>query len=120
MHDLNFFRNNLEAIRERLNARGFELDVPAFQDLDRKRRAALTESEQSKAARNTASQEISKLRKQGIDTAAQQQEVRAIGERISALDDEAARLEQEFRDLLARIPNIPHPSVPPGRTADEN
>jgi seryl-tRNA synthetase len=120
MHDLNFFRNNLEAIRERLNARGFELDVPAFQDLDRKRRAALTESEQLKAARNTASQEISKLRKQGVDTAEKQQAVRAIGDRVSALDDEATRLEQEFRDLLARIPNVPHASVPTGRTADEN
>jgi seryl-tRNA synthetase len=120
MHDLNFFRNNLEAIRDRLNARGFELDVPAFQDLDRKRRAVLTESEQLKAARNTASQEISKLRKQGVDTAGKQQEVRAIGDRVSALDDEASRLEQEFRDLLARIPNVPHTSVPAGRTADEN
>jgi seryl-tRNA synthetase len=120
MHDLNFFRTNLEAIRERLNMRGFELDVPAFQDLDRKRRAALTESEQLKAARNTASQEISKLRKQGVDTAEKQQAVRAIGDRVSALDDEATRLEQEFRDLLARIPNVPHASVPTGRTADEN
>jgi seryl-tRNA synthetase len=120
MHDLNFFRNNLETIRERLDARGFELDVPAFQDLDRRRRAALTESEQLKAARNTASQEISKLRKQGVDTAEKQREVRAIGDRISALDDEATRLEQEFRDLLARIPNVPHASVPPGRTSDEN
>jgi seryl-tRNA synthetase len=120
MHDLNFFRNNLEAIRERLNARGFELDVPAFHDLDRKRRAVLTESEQLKAARNTASQEISKLRKQGVDTAEKQQAVRAIGDRVSALDDEATRLEQEFRDLLARIPNVPHASVPTGRTADEN
>jgi seryl-tRNA synthetase len=120
MHDLNFFRNNLDAIRERLETRGFALDVPAFQELDRKRRAAVTESEQLKAARNAASQEISKLRKQGVDTTEKQQEVRAMGDRVSTLDEETSKLDQEFRDLLARIPNLPHESVPVGRSEADN
>ncbi|HEX6546503.1 MAG TPA: serine--tRNA ligase, partial [Bryobacteraceae bacterium] len=51
MHDLNFFRNNLEAIREKLAARGFDLDIASFQELDLARRTALTESEQLKAQR---------------------------------------------------------------------
>ena len=83
MHDLNFFRNNLESIRERLGKRGFELDITAFQELDRKRRQAVTESEQLKAERNAASVEISKLRKSGVDTSERQQQVRAMGEKIS-------------------------------------
>lgn len=120
MHDLNFFRNNLEAIRERLARRGFELDVDSFQELDRKRRAALTESEQLKASRNAASQEISKLRKQGVDTAERQSEIRSLGERIAALDAEAGALEEEFRGLLARIPNLPHESVPEGKGPEDN
>src|SRR5689334_14765408 len=120
MHDLNFFRNNLDSIRERLQTRGFELDVASFQELDRKRRAVLTESEQLKAERNTASQQISKLRKEGVDTTERQQEVRSLGEHIASLDEQAAKLEQEFRDLLARIPNVPHETVPVGKSADEN
>ncbi len=120
MHDLNFFRNNLEAIRERLARRGFELDVHSFQELDRKRRAALTESEQLKASRNAASQEISKLRKQGVDTAERQSEIRSLGDRIAALDGDAGALEEEFRGLLARIPNLPHESVPEGKGPEDN
>jgi seryl-tRNA synthetase len=120
MHDLNFFRNNLESIRERLGTRGFELDIAAFQELDQKRRQALTESEQLKAERNAASMEISKLRKSGVDTAERQQQVRAIGEKIGSLDEQVVKLDEEFRDLLARIPNVPHESVPIGNSSDQN
>jgi len=120
MHDLNFFRNNLEAVREKLAARGFDLDIASFQELDRARRAALTESEQLKARRNAASQEISKLKREGVDTTARQAEVRSLGERISGFDEQAAKLEQQFRDMLARIPNIPHESVPPGTNEECN
>lgn len=120
MHDLNFFRNNLAAVRDRLAQRGFNLDVDSFQELDRRRRAALTESEQLKAARNAASQEISKLRKQGVDTSERQSEVRSLAERMSALDADAGALEEEFRGLLARIPNLPHESVPEGKGPDDN
>ena len=120
MHDLNFFRNNLESIRERLRKRGFDLDIAAFQELDGKRRQAVTESEQLKAERNTASIEISKLRKSGVETSERQQQVRGISEKISSLDEQVGKLDDEFRDLLARIPNVPHESVPAGTSSDEN
>lgn len=114
MHDLNFFRNNLEQVQNRLAARGFTLDVEKFQALDTKRRQCLTESEQLKATRNAATAEIGKLRKQGEDTADRQQKVRAMGERIAELDEQGGKLDEEFRDFLARIPNLTHESVPVG------
>jgi seryl-tRNA synthetase len=120
MHDLTFFRNNLEIMRERLAARGFDLDVDAFQGLDRKRRQSVTEAETLKAERNAASVEISKLRKQGADTADRQQQVRLTGDRIADLDQQVTNLDDEFRDLLSRIPNITDASVPLGRSSDEN
>jgi seryl-tRNA synthetase len=120
MHDLSFFRNHLEAIRSRLESRGFTLDTEAFQELDRQRRQCVTESEQLKAERNQATAEIGKLRKAGADTAERQQTVRAMGERIAELDAEANKVDAEFRDVLARVPNIPHESVPVGKSEHDN
>jgi seryl-tRNA synthetase len=114
MYDLQFFRNNLEAIRERLAGRGYTLDLQSFRELDSRRRQYVTESEQLKAERNQATAEIGKLRRQGIDTAERQQNVRAMGDRISELDAQVEQLDSEFRDFLARVPNIPHESVPVG------
>ncbi len=120
MHDLNFFRNNLDAVAARLADRGFALDIDSFRTLDSERRAALTEAESLKAHRNAESQEIAKLRKAGQDTAERQQQVRSLGERIAALDDKAKALDDRFRELLAGVPNTPHASVPTGKSAEDN
>jgi seryl-tRNA synthetase len=120
MHDLSQFRANLDAIAQRLATRGFQLDVAQFRSLDSERRAAITESEQLKALKNTESGEIAKLRKQGLDAEDRQQKVRAMSERISSLDDKVKELDEAFRTMLAGIPNIPHESVPVGKTADDN
>jgi seryl-tRNA synthetase len=120
VHDLNYFRNNLDAIATRLRDRGFMLDVEGFQKLDTERRAAVTESEQLKAQRNAESQEIAKLRKAGEDTAERQQKVREMAERIAALDQQATALDDSFREMMAGVPNVPHESVPAGRSAEDN
>ncbi len=120
MHELSFFRANLDTIAARLAARGFPLNVAEFRELDQRRRAAVTETEQLKARRNSESAEISKLRKQGIDTSEQQRQVREIGERIAALDEQVKQLDEQFRQMLAGIPNIPHESVPEGKSEADN
>jgi len=120
MHDLHFFRNNLEFVRERLATRGYSLDVDTFESSDKQRRQCVTEAEQLKAERNQATAEIAKLRKAGADTTERQQQVRAMGERIGELDEQAAKLDAEFRDLLARIPNLPDERVPVGTSEKDN
>jgi len=120
MHDLSFFRSNLDSIAQRLATRGFQLDVEQFRALDSERRTALTQAEQLKALKNTKSAEVGKLRKDGQDTAAPQEEVRQIGDRIAVLDEKAKAVDESFRDLMAGVPNIPHESVPVGKTADDN
>ena len=120
MHDLSFFRANLDSIAQRLATRGYQLDLEQFRALDAERRAALTEAEQLKAQVNAKSAEVAKLRKQGQDTNSIQQEVRAIGERVSALDQKAKSADESFRDLMAGVPNIPHESVPVGKSAEDN
>ncbi|MCZ2151815.1 MAG: serine--tRNA ligase [Bryobacterales bacterium] len=120
MHDLSHFRTNLDAIAERLSTRGMTLDTAHFRDLDARRRAALTEMETLRAKRNTESQEIAKLRKQGVDTSAQQAEVRAAGETISRLEEQVKAVDEEFRNLMTAVPNVPHESVPVGKSEADN
>lgn len=120
MHDLSYFRSNLDAIADRLSHRGYTLDTASFRALDTERRAAVTESETLKASRNAESAEIAKLKKAGADTAEQQSKVRAIGDRIAELEQKAKDVDARFYDFLAGVPNLPHGSVPQGRSAADN
>ncbi len=120
MHDLSFFRSNFAQIAARLATRGNVAGLDQFRELDEQRRAAITRAEQLKAQRNAASQEIAKLKRAGADTAERQQQVRGINEEIAALDAEVKALEEQFRELLAGIPNVPHESVPVGKDSEDN
>jgi seryl-tRNA synthetase len=120
MHDLSYFRANLDAIATRLADRGFELDVAGFRVLDAERRAAVTQAETLAAEKKKQSEEIGKLKRAGGDTAALQEAVRSIDERKAALDAKAAELDDRFRDYLARVPNLPHESVPKGKSEADN
>jgi seryl-tRNA synthetase len=120
MHDLSYFRNNFDRIAERLSSRSNVPNLDEFRDLDRQRRAAISQTEQLKARRNSESQEIARLKKEGADTAERQKQMRAIGEEIAGLDEQVKTLDDQFRELLSGIPNVPHESVPAGRDADEN
>lgn len=120
MYDLAYFRSRLDWIGERLATRGYALEVERFRELDGQRRAALAESERLKAWRNRESGEIARLRRQGADTSERQQRVREAGERIAALDGQLQQLEEEFRQWLASVPNLPHQSTPVGRSEEDN
>jgi seryl-tRNA synthetase len=120
MHDMGTFRANLDAIAERLSTRGFALPVEQFRDLDALRRAAITESEQQLAERNQISREVGRLRKEGSDSSVLQERSRVLGENIAALAKTAEELDTRYRELLAGVPNIPHESVPVGKSADDN
>jgi seryl-tRNA synthetase len=120
MYDLGFFRSNFDKIAERLATRGAVAGLDQFRDLDQRRRAAITEAEELKARRNADSAEIAQLRKAGSDTTERQQQVREAANRIAALDQQIKTLDDQFRDLLVGIPNLPHESVPVGRSAEDN
>jgi seryl-tRNA synthetase len=120
MHDLSTFRSNFEKIAERLATRGNPPELDGFRALDEKRRAAISRVEQLKARRNSESAEIARLRREGADTAERQLQVRAIGEEIGALDEQVKQVDEEFRGLLAGIPNVPHESVPVGKSEADN
>ncbi len=120
MYDLAYFRNNLDAIAARLAGRGFRIDVDAFRELDSRRRAALTETEGLKARKNAETADIGRLRREGADTTELQKDLREIGDRIAELDKVAQKVDDEYRAALAGIPNVPHESVPAGRSSEDN
>lgn len=120
MHDLTYFRNNFDSIAERLATRAGVPNLDQFRELDRKRRAAITETEQLKARVNESSAQIGQLRREGKDSAVQQEQVRALKADIATLDERVKILDGEFRDLLTGIPNLPHESVPVGTSEAEN
>src|ERR1700693_2160924 len=120
MLDLNFVRDNLPLVEEKLRQRGMD---PAevlkdFHQVDTQRRHAITEAETMKARRNRASEEIAKLKKSGQDAASQMAETKDLREQIQQREKVAADLEARLRELLAGIPNLPHESVPVGKTPD--
>lgn len=120
MLELSYFRNNFDAVVARLATRGTVPNLDNFRELDRQRRAAIVETEQLKASRNTESGEIAKLRKAGVDATERQNAVREMGDRIKTLDEQVKVLDDAFREIMAGIPNLPHESVPVGRSAEDN
>ena len=120
MHDLGWFRANLDAVAARLATRGTALPLEEFRDLDKRRRAAITESEQLRAEQNVVSREVARLRKEGADTANLQQRSREMGDRVTELNKQVEEVDSQFREMLAGIPNVPHESVPVGKSADDN
>ena len=120
MHDLNWFRNNLDTAADRLATRNFPIDKDKFRELDTQRRAAVTEAESLKAERNVQSMEIGKLKKAGQDTAALQLAMRAAADRVAQLDENVKGLDDQFRTILTGIPNLPQADVPVGKSEHDN
>ncbi|HSY98077.1 MAG TPA: serine--tRNA ligase [Terriglobales bacterium] len=122
MLDLNFVRDNLPLVEEKLRQRGMK---PAevlknFAQVDAQRRQAITSAETMQAQRNRASEEIAKLKKSGQDASALIAETKALREQVEELGKAAEEYEVRLQQILVGIPNIPHASVPVGRTADDN
>src|ERR1700730_15983364 len=122
MLDLNFVRNNLPLVEEKLRQRGMDpaLVLKDFLEVDAQRRQAITEDETTKARRNRASEEIAKLKKSGQDATAQMSESKELREQIQKLEKVATELETRLQEILAGMPNLPHESVPAGKTPEDN
>jgi len=122
MLDLNFVRDNLPLVEEKLRQRGMDpaAVLKDFREVDTGRRRAITEAETSKAQRNKASEEIAKLKKSGEDASAAMAQTKDLREKIQTLEKTAADLDARLRDILAGIPNLPHASVPIGQSAEQN
>jgi seryl-tRNA synthetase len=120
MLDLKFIRENFAKVEEGARRKNAKIDLAPFPVLDEKRREFLKQAEELKALRNRVSEEIGQAKKQGAEAAAKIAEMKETGERIKALDDALKTVEDQLHQLQIRIPNLPHDSVPAGKSAEEN
>ncbi len=120
MLDIKFVRDNPEKVREQLAARG---EVPALDELlklDKRRRSLIEETDRLKARRNELSKEIAALAKSGGMIGPLKDESRAVGQKVSEGDEELKAIQESMRSTLLSIPNLPHESVPTGKTDADN
>ena len=120
MLDIQRLRSDIDAVRERLAARGYTLDIAAFQKLEGERKTLQTRTQDLQAARNTLSKQIGQLKGKGEDTAAVMAEVARLK---SDLEDNEARLDtllKEMEAFVSTIPNLPQEDVPVGASAEDN
>ena len=123
MLDLGFVRENLALLEEKLRQRGLDPEetLKDFVSSDRERRRFINEMETLRAEQNRASEEIARLKKEGNkDAGARTEELRALRDRIRQAEEQANQRNDEMRQVLARIPNLPHTSVPAGKGAEQN
>jgi len=122
MLDPAFLRDNLEAVRNRLQTRGtdFSSELEELAMLETRRRRLLPEIEGLKREQNTAGDEVARAKRQGIDATKIQEASRARGQQIKQLSVELESVEQRRNRILLTIPNLPHDSVPVGKSSADN
>ncbi|MBW2077409.1 MAG: serine--tRNA ligase [Deltaproteobacteria bacterium] len=120
MLDLKFVRTNMDRIEQMFKDRGYELDLSRFRTLDEKRRSVLTDLEELRHERNTVSDKIAVMKKQGEDASSLISQMKTVSASIKELETELPEVVDELNNLLLLIPNIPHESVVVGRDPDDN
>ena len=120
MLDLNTLRRDYEVLKQRLQHRVQPELLDEFAAADERRRAAVSEIEELKRQRNEFSAQVAQAKKSGQDASEAIDRSREIGGQIKGLEDAVTQADQEQSDLLSRIPNIPHSSVPEGKDESAN
>jgi len=120
MLDIRMIREDPAAVERALATRGAAISLSPVLAADAERRRLLTETEELKAERNRASEAIGQAKRRGEDAQAVTARMREVSDRIKALDLQVKDADARLESLLLEIPNLPHPSVPVGRSADDN
>lgn len=120
MLDIKRIRQNPDELRDALQKRNSPLDITELLDLDAKRRDVLSQVEALKNRRNEESKKVAQLKRAGEDASAIMEEMRKVGDEIAEMDRQTAEIDAKIADILMRLPNLPHASVPVGKDDSEN
>src|SRR6266478_2275823 len=120
MLDLKFIREHPDLVREGIRKKGDADHIDDILNVDERRRDLLKKGETLKNKRNTVSDQIGKLKKEKQDASAMIGEMEQVKNRIKTIDDELRHVDEELNALMLSVPNVPHPSVPVGKTPADN
>ena len=120
MLDLKFIRENPELVKRGIINKNEPDRVDELLELDKQRRSLITQTEELKAKKNSVSKEVGKLKKEGKDTSSIIAEMKIISDKTKEIDTELHQIDEKLNDILYYIPNLPHESVPVGKTEEEN
>lgn len=120
MLDLKYIRSNPEIVSEALAKRNSRISLDDFLALDRQRRDNIQEVEQLKNKRNKVSQEIARLKREKKDAQLLIDEMGQVSARIKELDDKVREVDEQLKNILMNLPNLPHESVPVGESDVDN
>ncbi len=121
MLDIRLIREDISSVKDKLAQRGEDPStIDKLLEIDTKRLELIRNSEAKKELRNKVSDEIAVLKKNRENAEGKIAEMKGVSEEIKGLDNELRNAEQEADALLRYIPNIPHESVPLGKSQDEN
>jgi seryl-tRNA synthetase len=120
MLDIQLLRSDLAGVAARLATRGFVLDTARFGELEAARKAIQVRTQALQSKRNTSSKLIGQAKAKGEDTTAIMAEVALVGEELKQIEVQLAQLQGELQQMLEGLPNLPHESVPVGKSEADN
>jgi len=120
MLDVALLRRDLAGVAARLRLRGFELEVDAWERLEAERKSVQTRTEELQARRNALSKQVGQAKSRGEDASALMAEVGRIPDQLKQLEQQLADVLERLQQILMEAPNLPHESVPVGRSSDDN
>jgi len=120
MLELKFVLENREYVLKKIASRGLRLDLDELIKAAEDRKKSLKRVEDLRAEKNKASELIAKAKREGKDSDALIRAMKKVGEEIGRLEGELKELDDNLRNILLRIPNLPHESVPEGKSSEDN
>ncbi len=120
MLDIQALRNDLDGVVGLLKKRGFEFDSASFSALEQERKTVQTRTQDLQAKRNNASKQIGFAKSKGEDVSAIMAEVAGLADQLKADEARLAELQTQLQNLLLNVPNLPHATVPEGKSEADN
>jgi seryl-tRNA synthetase len=120
MLDIQLLRKDLQAVADRLASRGLELDTARISALEAERKDIQTATQDLQSRRNSLSKQIGIAKGKGEDTAPIMAEVAGLGDELKRMEERLEGIQSDLNQILMTIPNLPHESVPVGRSEADN
>ncbi|HKB86811.1 MAG TPA: serine--tRNA ligase [Ignavibacteriaceae bacterium] len=120
MLDLKYIRENPEAVKQGIRNKNEKDRVDEILALDEKRRTLILRGDELKSERNQVSSQIPVLKKQGKDVSDLLSSMKIVSDQVAEIDSHLREVENELNEILMFVPNMPHESVPVGKTAEDN